>query len=84
MIIYYTIESNKRIMNSVRNSVVIEVKYLLKYNEFLQNYKQNNQNKQNKQNNQNKTNKVCFCTICGDDCICTNNHYNNKKYVLKN
>jgi membrane protease subunit (stomatin/prohibitin family) len=77
-------------MNSVRNIVIIETKYLLRYKEFLYNYKQNNQNKQNnhnKQNNQNKlpkTNKICFCTICGDDCICTNNHYNFQKNVIKN
>lgn len=62
-------------MNSVRNTVVIEIKYLLKYNEFLYNYKLN-QNNQNNKHKLPKTNKVCFCTICGDDCICTNNHYN--------
>ncbi len=65
-------------MNSVRNIVIIETKYLLRYKEFLHNY---NQNKQNKLP---KTNKVCFCTICGDDCICTNNHYNFQKNVIKN
>lgn len=63
-------------MNSIRNSVVIEIKYLLKYKEFLYNYKLN-------QNKLPKTNKVCFCTICGDDCICINNHYNVQRCKTK-
>ncbi len=66
-------------MNSVRNIVIIETKYLLRYKEFLHNYNQNKQNNQNNKNKLPKTNKVCFCTICGDDCICTNNHYNFQK-----
>ena len=69
-------------MNSLRNIVIIETKYILKYKEFLCNYKQNNHNNNN--NKLPKTNKVCFCTICGDDCICTNNHYNIQKNVNKN
>ncbi len=71
-------------MNSVRNIVIIETKYLLRYKEFLHNYNQNKQNNQNNKNKLPKTNKVCFCTICGDDCICTNNHYNFQKNVIKN
>ena len=67
-------------MNSIRNSVVIEIKYLLKYKEFLYNYKLNNHNNKHKLP---KTNKVCFCTICGDDCICINNHYNVQRCKTK-
>lgn len=56
-------------MNNIRKCVIIDIKYLLKYKEFLLNKKYQLANK--------KAIQAKFCTICCDDCdgSCMNSNF---------
>ena len=67
-------------MNSIKNNISTEIKYLFIYKEFLL-------NKLKKSKIETKKASVSFYTICGDDCICGNNYQrllNNNCVNLKN
>jgi hypothetical protein len=55
-------------MNSIRNNISTEIKYLFIYKEFLLN------KLKEKRKMETKKASVSFYTICGDDCICGNNY----------
>jgi hypothetical protein len=54
-------------MNSIRNNISTEIKYVFIYKEFLLNLFKRNKIETKKAS-------VSFYTICGDDCICGNNY----------
>jgi hypothetical protein len=54
-------------MNSIRNNISTEIKYVFIYKEFLL-------NKFKRSKIETKKASVSFYTICGDDCICGNNY----------
>jgi hypothetical protein len=51
-------------MNSVRNNILTDFKYIFIYKELVK----------NKQKIRMEKAHVSFCTICGDDCICVNSY----------
>jgi hypothetical protein len=55
-------------MNSIRNNMSTEIRYLFIYKEFLLN------KLKEKREIETKKVSVSFYTICGDDCICGNNY----------
>ena len=55
-------------MNSIRNNISTEIRYLFIYKEFLFN------KLKERRKIESKKASVSFYTICGDDCICGNNY----------
>ena len=52
-------------MNNIRNNVIMDIKHLVRYKEFLF-------NKANASTVPARKTCANFCSICGDDCVCMN------------
>ena len=52
-------------MNNIRNNVIIDIKHLVRYKEFLF-------NKETASTVPARKTCANFCSICGDDCVCMN------------
>lgn len=64
-------------MNNIRNNIIMDIKHLVRYKEFLFNKKHVPDTRKTHAN---------FCSICcGDDCVCLNHNYkllNNNNLLL--
>ena len=52
-------------MNNLRKSILMDITYLMKYKEFLL----------NKKTRPSSNARASFCTLCNDDCVCTNSKH---------
>lgn len=64
-------------MNNIRNNVIMDIKHLVRYKEFLFNKATASTV---------PARKTCanFCSICGDDCVCMNSSYSRYKLLNNN
>ena len=63
-------------MNNIRNNIIMDIKHLVRYKEFLFNKKQAPATRKTQAN---------FCSICcGDDCVCLNSSYSHYKLLNNN
>jgi hypothetical protein len=70
-------------MNNIRNKVIMDLNYLLRYKEFLLNNKVNNMVVAAAGVPARKTH-ANFCSICGDDCVCMSSSYSSYRKLLNN
>ena len=70
-------------MNNIRNKVIMDLNYLLRYKEFLLNNKVNNVVVAAAGVPTRKTH-ANFCSICGDDCVCMSCSYSSYRKLLNN